>query len=198
MTTRERILAAARKEFAEKGLEGARVDSIARSAGANKAMIYYHFQSKERLYDAVVQEFLDRIKVFLQGVLRTEPDPEKLLLAIARFYVDVFESAPDTPPILLREMAAGGDRARKLFARMIAEIEAPQKVRARFEEGARKGIFRRLDPPHTFVSFVGMNLFYLMFSSLINSIWEIDDDKAFRRARPEAVVDLFLHGARAR
>ncbi len=198
MTTPEKILAAARKEFADKGLEGARVDRIARAAGVNKAMIYYHFRSKESLYDTVIEEFLDRIKVFLEETLEKVADPEELLLAIARFYVQVFESSPETPPILLREMAAGGDRARKLFARMISEVEAPQRIRSRFEDGARRGVLRRLDPPQAFVSFVGMNLFYLMFSPLINSIWEIDDDKAFRRARPEAVVDLFLNGVRVR
>jgi AcrR family transcriptional regulator len=198
LKTPDKILAAARKEFADKGFEGARVDRIARAAGVNKAMIYYHFRSKENLYDTVIQEFLGRMKAFLQETLDQAAGPEELLLAIARFYVQVFESSPETPPILLREMATGGDRARTLFARMISEVEAPQKIRSRFEEGVRRGVMRRLDPPQAFVSFVGMNLFYLMFSPLINSIWEIDDDKAFRRARPEAVVDLFLNGVRAR
>jgi TetR/AcrR family transcriptional regulator len=50
MTTREKILASARKEFSEKGLNGARVDRIAGASGVNKAMIYYHFGSKEALY----------------------------------------------------------------------------------------------------------------------------------------------------
>jgi AcrR family transcriptional regulator len=46
----DRILAAAAAEFAERGFAGARVDRIARRARVNKAMIYYHFASKQRLY----------------------------------------------------------------------------------------------------------------------------------------------------
>jgi hypothetical protein len=57
---------------------------------------------------------------------------------------------------------------------------------------------RAVDTPQIFVSFVGMNLFYLMFSPLVNSVWEIDDEQSFRRSRPEAVVDLFLNGVRSR
>ena len=49
------VLAAAVKEFAEKGYGGARIDSIARRAGANKRMIYHYFGGKEDLYLAVLE-----------------------------------------------------------------------------------------------------------------------------------------------
>jgi len=198
MTTQEKILAAARQEFAARGLDGARVDRIARTAGVNKAMIYYHFGSKERLYETVVQEFLESVKTFLDRVLAEAADLESLLLEVANFYGRVFETSREMPPIMLREMAAGGDRARNLFTRMFTEVDAPRKIRALFEAEVRKGHLRKVDTPQTFVSFVGMNLFYLLFSPLINSIWEIDDEQSFRRSRPEAVVDLFLNGVRSR
>ncbi len=49
-----RILKAARKVFAEKGYDGARVDEIAREAGINKAMLYYYFNSKENILREVI------------------------------------------------------------------------------------------------------------------------------------------------
>lgn len=198
MTTQEKILAAAREEFAARGLDGARVDRIARSAGVNKAMIYYHYHSKERLYETIVQQFLESVKTFLDRVLADEADLESLLLQVSRFWDGVFETSREMPPIMLREMAAGGDRARNLFVKMFAEIDAPRKIRALFESEQRRGRLRKIDTPQTFVSFVGMNLFYLLFAPLINSIWEIQDEQSFRRSRPEAVVDLFLNGMRSR
>ncbi|MBD7956521.1 TetR family transcriptional regulator [Microbacterium sp. Sa4CUA7] len=48
--TRERILAAASIEFAERGLAGARVDRIASGATSNVRLIYAHFASKENLF----------------------------------------------------------------------------------------------------------------------------------------------------
>jgi TetR/AcrR family transcriptional regulator len=56
--TREQIMAAAQKEFAEHGFAGARTDAIARRARVNERMIFYCFESKEGLYRAVLTKKL--------------------------------------------------------------------------------------------------------------------------------------------
>jgi TetR/AcrR family transcriptional regulator len=56
--TRERIMAAAQKEFAASGFAGARTDAIARRAHVNERMIFYCFESKEGLYRAVLKQKL--------------------------------------------------------------------------------------------------------------------------------------------
>lgn len=63
--TEERIRSAALKEFAEKGLSGARVDRIAQRADVNIRMIYYFFGSKEGLLEAVLSEIFIRRKAQL-------------------------------------------------------------------------------------------------------------------------------------
>lgn len=57
--TKRKLLAAATQEFATYGIAGARVDRIAKNAGANKALIYAYFCSKEYLFEMVVQEQVD-------------------------------------------------------------------------------------------------------------------------------------------
>lgn len=57
--TKRRLLDAATDEFATHGIAGARVDRIAKNAGANKALIYAYFCSKEYLFEMVVQEQVD-------------------------------------------------------------------------------------------------------------------------------------------
>jgi AcrR family transcriptional regulator len=54
--TKADILAAARAEFANAGLAGARVDKIAARSGANKRMIYHYFGGKEELFTAVIED----------------------------------------------------------------------------------------------------------------------------------------------
>ena len=51
---KERLLETATKEFAAKGLAGARVDAIARAARSNKQLVYYYFGNKIGLYNEVV------------------------------------------------------------------------------------------------------------------------------------------------
>ena len=50
------ILNAAKKEFAEKGVDGARIDQIAATAIVNKQLIYYYFENKDTLFTHVLQE----------------------------------------------------------------------------------------------------------------------------------------------
>src|SRR5215468_9923266 len=52
--TQERILAAALREFSEKGFAGARVDRIARRARVNKRMLYHYFGNKESLFREIL------------------------------------------------------------------------------------------------------------------------------------------------
>src|SRR5690349_13074074 len=56
--TRRALLDAARREFADKGLAGARTVEIAERAGVNKQLISYYFGGKQGLYDAIVEEWL--------------------------------------------------------------------------------------------------------------------------------------------
>ena len=68
----DRILAAAADEFAERGFAGARVDRIARRARVNKAMLYYHFRSKQELYRTLLRRHFtlaaDRLRAIAAGV----------------------------------------------------------------------------------------------------------------------------------
>lgn len=58
---RQTLIDAARAEFAERGLEAARVEDVTRSAGVSKGSFYLHFESKEQLYELIARSFLDEI-----------------------------------------------------------------------------------------------------------------------------------------
>lgn len=60
---REHIIEAALLLFSEKGFENTRVDDIAEKAGVNKALIYYHFESKEALLNHLLEELFSGIKI---------------------------------------------------------------------------------------------------------------------------------------
>ena len=67
-SSRDRIINAALDEFGQFGLAGARVDRIAKKAGLNKAMIYYHFNSKENLYREMIKSFFTNITLEIPRV----------------------------------------------------------------------------------------------------------------------------------
>ena len=75
----ERILAAAAVEFAARGFGGARVDRIARRARVNKAMIYYHFGSKQALYRELLRSTFAQLAARLRAVEAGGAAPPEML-----------------------------------------------------------------------------------------------------------------------
>src|SRR3954469_15269178 len=79
--SRAAILKAAVREFAREGVAGARTDAIARSAGVNKALLYYYFKDKEALYQAVLDEVFSGVRAAIQFALSEDLPPRERLAA---------------------------------------------------------------------------------------------------------------------
>jgi AcrR family transcriptional regulator len=67
--TREKILAVAEQLFAEKGFNGASVDKIARAAGVNKGLIYYHFKDKKDIIESILKGVIEEIDRLVQSTV---------------------------------------------------------------------------------------------------------------------------------
>jgi AcrR family transcriptional regulator len=72
MTTREKILAAARKAFDRHGLDGLSLREIAASVGITPMAIYRHFAGKEALVDALVLDALGEWSAIVAALPRVE------------------------------------------------------------------------------------------------------------------------------
>ncbi len=140
--TREKLLKAATEVFVATGFSGARVDEIARKAGANKAMIYYHFGAKQALYQAVLLRLLGPIHEHIDA-LHTE-DPKARLVVFYRGLVERFHAQPALPKLMLREVLAGGRNMEAQTARAFARILA--FVAATLKQGKGTGRFRPTSP----------------------------------------------------
>jgi AcrR family transcriptional regulator len=195
--SRERILHAALSEFAEHGLAGARVDRIAGKAGVNKAMIYYHFDSKEDLYMKVLEVHIKaRVAEVAKG-FKARKDLEGILQMIAETYYKLLTPGSPLVRLFLREMADRGERLKRIVPDLGMGPDLRDRFRAFIEKGMKEGRFRDLDIRHTVVSFVGMCVFYLLAEQLVDQVWEIDDARKFREERPKEIVDLFMRGLEA-
>ncbi len=142
--TKENLLRTATEAFAEKGFSGARVDEIADAAKANKAMIYYHFGSKEGLYKAVLLRHIGGIHQKIGAAIAAEKDPVLRLQRLYRGLGSAFRAQPALPFMMIREILAGGTH-------MDAEAAGAFKgvldlVRAAVEEGVAQGRVRRVNP----------------------------------------------------
>jgi TetR/AcrR family transcriptional regulator len=158
-TTEEKIKNAALREFAQYGFEGSRVDRIAHKAKINKAMIYYHYKSKENLYEAILSEFYTAVIPRIMGNIPKEKGPEEKLELILSGFIDyIRELDQDFVRMMLRELSSGGKYFKKL---MLPNVIVPMMgiVMQLFEDGTRQGVFKPVEPHYTFIQALGSIVF---------------------------------------
>jgi AcrR family transcriptional regulator len=154
---RAHILETAGEVFAERGFGGAGVDEIARRAGVNKAMLYYHVGDKAALFGETVTANLSRIHAAVAAAVAAHTDPRERFKAIPRAFVATVREHPYLPQLMLREIAAGGPN---LPAAALAEMaEVMRLTAATLDDGARRRAFRRVDPFVTHLMLVGALMF---------------------------------------
>lgn len=138
------ILDAATAVFAEAGFAGARVDEIARRAGINKAMIYYHIGDKKALYASVLHRVFRKTTVTISDDIRDDRSPEEKLSTYISNMTSSIENNPHIPPIMLRELASNG----KSFPASVAEdfSNLLSTLQGILREGVDKGVFIEVPP----------------------------------------------------
>ena len=102
--TRARILDAALKEFSAKGLAGARTEQIAAAAGVNKALLYYYFESKKKLYLAAFEMAAARVRDQSMAVLLSEASPGERVVRTALAHFDRLMTQSDFQTLMQQEM----------------------------------------------------------------------------------------------
>jgi AcrR family transcriptional regulator len=85
-TRRAAILKAAAGAFAERGFAGTSMDDVAAAAGITRLIVYRHFESKEELYEAVLQHVRGRLAEATDARVheRGENTAVRALLSVAR------------------------------------------------------------------------------------------------------------------
>jgi TetR/AcrR family transcriptional regulator len=153
VSTRDAIFAAAAKLFAAGGFDGVSTDDIARDAGANKAMIYYHFADKLALYRAIVADGLRTMSEIAGGIATSQATPSKKLDAFIEAFVRMTETRPWMPAMMLREIAEGAPRLDPdTVAHMRGVIGSFASI---LKQGQASGAFRNVHPILAYESIVG-------------------------------------------
>ena len=106
MDTRERILSAAMQAFSEKGFDGVSVDEIAKRAGVKKALIYYYFPSKDRLFKEVWDKSLGELERHLFDEIENEKSYMKKLKNFLRAYIDFVTNRKVISEVINKERAS--------------------------------------------------------------------------------------------
>lgn len=154
--TQQQILDAAEIEFAQHGLHGTRVDSIAARAGVAPRMIYYYFQSKEGLYQAVLQRPAAFLQTMFEQLDLNASPADEALKALLQATIQYETTNRNRGMLLFQEAIQNQGR----YFKLINWQEPIAQLAGVLERGMQAGVFRSLDVQMTTLNIIGICTFY--------------------------------------
>ena len=189
----DRILAAAAAEFAARGYAGARVDRIARRARVNKAMLYYHFGSKQALYRALLREAFAETAGRLRAVVAADAPAAHVIDRVIATLHEVVTERAYLPAIMMREIAEGATHLDRETIAALAEV--PRTIGGFVQRGVEAGQFR---PIHPLAAYLQMLAPLIMFLGAAPVRRELADGplEPMKTLTPEMFVRELQHSIR--
>ncbi|HMB25279.1 MAG: TetR/AcrR family transcriptional regulator [Chloroflexota bacterium] len=162
--TRSRILEAAIKLFSNRGYNKASVDDICAEAGISKGAFYHHFESKQALFRALLNTWLQAIDNAIEAS-KDKTAPETFM-QMTEAFPHVFEAAGDGLPMFL-EFWLQASRDKKIWEASVAPYRRYHKYfTALIKKGQDEGSFVEVDPALTSRMIVATAMGLLMQSLL--------------------------------
>jgi TetR/AcrR family transcriptional regulator len=137
--TRVLLLNAATELFAEHGVAATSFSTIARRAGLTPAMVHYHFDDREQLIDAVVDERLVPLITYVWDPVQPGDGPAEILRGVVQRLLQQIQQAPWVPSTWMREILNEGGLLRGRILRQLP-IEKVRIVGGAIARGQAAGI----------------------------------------------------------
>jgi AcrR family transcriptional regulator len=192
------ILAVAMREFAEKGLAGARIDDIAEAMRTSKRMIYYYFGSKEGLYVAVLEEAYRRMRAIEADLHLDDLAPEDALRRLVGFTVDYQWAHPEFIRLVMTENIHRGEYLAQSKSIRALNVPAIEGLRRVYERGVAAGVFRAgLDMIDLHMSISALSVFNVANRHTFALIFQRElDSPAALIARRDSIIEMVVRFVR--
>ena len=185
------IVDAALKVFSRKGYADTRMADIAREADMSYGLVYHYFENKEKLFDAIVEEWWTGFYNELEELQKRPVPTEEKLVGIIRYILSVYGSKPNQISIFVTEVSRGfvyhaHTKGRDKFNRLFA------LCREIILEGQAKGVLRSDIQAH-YLAYVFLGSIDTFLSVMILGNETLTPGREKRII--EGITQIFLHGA---
>lgn len=192
--SRQAILAAAKAEFCQHGLAGARVERISTRSRTNPRMIYHYFGNKEGLYLAVLESIYGEIRERERRLDLASAPPLEGMERLIGFTFDFFASRVDFIALIAAENMLKGRYLKRLPSIQAMTVPLVESIRDLLERGRREGVFRAgVDPVQLYVSIVAQSQLHISNRHTLSVLFDRDlSDPAWLKARRVHTVEMLL------
>jgi AcrR family transcriptional regulator len=170
LNTEQQILLVAEREFLEKGYDGARTTSIAKSAGVTHAMLHYYFRTKELLFERFIDKKMSEIIPLITYLVGKDELPlrERILEAVS-VHFDFIINNPDLPRFLINEVLPYSDRCEMFLSKVKGVLVLFKNMQDEVNEASARGEIEHFNVLMLFQDILAINILpSLMTKSLEN------------------------------
>jgi AcrR family transcriptional regulator len=162
LSTEEKIKAAATSVFIKKGYAATRTRDIAEAAGINLALLNYYFRSKEKLFELIMMEKLEKFFGAIAPILNNSKNSlEQKIELLTTGYIDLLTANPDLPLFILSEIRMNPDQfVNKLPVSTLFESHFVKQLHQRRPD---------IHPIHFLMNVLGLNVFPFIMKPAIQA-----------------------------
>ena len=167
----QQILEAAEQEFLEKGYDGARTTSIAKTAGVTHAMLHYYFRTKEQLFEHIIDKKMSEIVPLMTHLFGNSGLPlvERIEEAVS-VHFDFVVSNPDLPRFLINEVLPNKERCDLFRAKIENVLYFVDNLQREVNEAAASGEVEQFNVLLLFQSVLSLNIFPSVMANMIENL----------------------------
>lgn len=174
-STEEKIKAAARKIFTQKGYAGTTTRDIVAEAGINLALLNYYFRSKEKLFHIIM---IEELRHFLHGmghIFNNEHSSlEEKIEGFVSNYIDLLIEHPDLPLFLFSEIRTNA-------AGLVANVGFKETLLTSYfykqlQEEMESGNIAKTHPLQVMMNTVSLTVFPFVTSPMLKQMGDLNQD----------------------
>ena len=193
MTTKEKIIQSATDVFLKKGYAGARMQEIADNCGLNKALLHYHFGSKEALFKAILTTaFMNLMPMVFASLNSAKPLKEKLIDTVS-LYFDGISKNPALPLFVMTELSNNPDFIRERVPAHHGMLDVFYK---QVNDANVSGEIFPVDAVDVIADIIGLSIIAFIARPMIQAVSGRTDEEyeRFISSRKAHVTSLLING----
>lgn len=184
-------------EFSLKGFGGARMDTIAKNAGVNKAMIFYYFSSKKELYKIIVQQAFTSIAPQIIQLMSKNPTAEEFLETAPKIYITFLADNQDYFRMIGMELLQNADNIASTVKFILEgkhDPPLPQLLRNTIRKWYDEGQITEPDPIQFMINVISLSILFFVARPMIHALFGQPEDKGFFEKRVTSAINVLKNG----
>ena len=174
-STEDKILAAAKRIFLQHGYAGARMQDIADAAGINKAMLHYYFRNKDKMFEMIFVQSLQKMIPTINQVLDSDEDLFEKIRKFVLAYTTKLSENPYLPLFITNELSKNPEKLINLMLNSAQDKPHFVKFISDIQLAVNNGSIRKISPVNLFINIMSMCIYPYLAKPMMQVFLQMDE-----------------------